>query len=164
MTAALEGGEWWAARPGRTLLPGNSRYPLYRRLGGPQGRSGRVILLFKRWSCPCPQNGNLYREEQYNRPAPRLFTIHSTLYVDWSEWYSTLPCRFSSIKKAQYPLNCGLIEPWNRRRSFGGETMFVPVRILTKDGPKLASSLRWPGYPDPQYYWTKTAKAKCTQY
>jgi len=42
MTAALEGGEWSAARPGRTLLPGKTRYPFYRRLGGPQGRSGRV--------------------------------------------------------------------------------------------------------------------------
>jgi len=31
MTAALEGGEWSAARPGRTLLPGKTRYPLYRR-------------------------------------------------------------------------------------------------------------------------------------
>jgi len=27
MTAALEGGEWSAARPGRTLLPGKTRYP-----------------------------------------------------------------------------------------------------------------------------------------
>ena len=41
MTAALEGGEWSAARPGRTLPPGKTRYPFYRRLGGPQGRSGR---------------------------------------------------------------------------------------------------------------------------
>jgi hypothetical protein len=41
MTAALEGGDWSAARPGRTLPPGKTRYPLYRRLGGPQGRSGR---------------------------------------------------------------------------------------------------------------------------
>ena len=41
MTAALEGGEWSAARPGRTLPRGKTRYPLYRRLGGPQGRSGR---------------------------------------------------------------------------------------------------------------------------
>jgi len=41
MTAAIEGGEWSAACPGRTLPPGKSRYPLYRRLGGPQGRSGR---------------------------------------------------------------------------------------------------------------------------
>jgi len=41
MTAALEGGEWSAARLGRTLPPGKTRYPLYRRLGGPQSRSGR---------------------------------------------------------------------------------------------------------------------------
>ena len=41
MTAALEGGEWSAARPGRTLPPGKTRYPLYRRLGELQGRSGR---------------------------------------------------------------------------------------------------------------------------
>ena len=40
MTAALEGGEWSAARSGRTLPPGKTRYPFYRRLGGPQGRSG----------------------------------------------------------------------------------------------------------------------------
>ena len=45
MTAALEGGEWSAARPGRTLPPGKTRYPFYRRLCGPQGRSGRAENL-----------------------------------------------------------------------------------------------------------------------
>ena len=45
MTAALEGGEWSAARPGRTLPPGKTRYPFYKRLGGPQGRSGRAENL-----------------------------------------------------------------------------------------------------------------------
>jgi len=30
------------SRPGRFLTPGKTRYPLYRRLGGPQGRSGQV--------------------------------------------------------------------------------------------------------------------------
>ena len=45
MTVALEGGEWSAARPGRTLPPGKTRYPLYRRLGGPQGLSGRAENL-----------------------------------------------------------------------------------------------------------------------
>ena len=45
MTAALEGGEWSAARPGRTLPPGKTRHPFYRRLGGPQGRSGRAENL-----------------------------------------------------------------------------------------------------------------------
>ena len=38
-------GEWSAARPGRTLPLGKTRYPLYRRLGGPQGRSVRAENL-----------------------------------------------------------------------------------------------------------------------
>jgi len=38
-------GECSAARPGRNLLPGHTRYPFYRRLGGPQGRSGRAEYL-----------------------------------------------------------------------------------------------------------------------
>jgi hypothetical protein len=42
MTTALEGVEGSASRPGRSLPPGKTRYPLYRRLGGPQGRSGQV--------------------------------------------------------------------------------------------------------------------------
>jgi len=36
MTVALEGGEWSAARSSRTLPPGMTRYPLYRR-SGPEG-------------------------------------------------------------------------------------------------------------------------------
>jgi len=31
-----------ASRPGHSLPPGKTWYPLYRRLGGPQGRSGQV--------------------------------------------------------------------------------------------------------------------------
>jgi len=34
-----------AARPGRSLPPWKTRYPFYRRLGGPQGRSGRAENL-----------------------------------------------------------------------------------------------------------------------
>jgi len=45
VTAALWGGEWSAARPGRTLPPWKTRYTLYRRLSGPQGRSGRAENL-----------------------------------------------------------------------------------------------------------------------
>ena len=40
MTAALEGGEWSAARICRTLPPGKTRYQFYSRLGGPKGRYG----------------------------------------------------------------------------------------------------------------------------
>jgi hypothetical protein len=42
MTAALEGGEGSASRPGRSLPPRKTRYPMYRRQGGPQGRSEQV--------------------------------------------------------------------------------------------------------------------------
>jgi hypothetical protein len=42
MTTALEEGEGSASRPGRSLHPGKTRYPLYRRVGGPQGRFGQV--------------------------------------------------------------------------------------------------------------------------
>ena len=52
MTAALEGGEWSAARPCRTLPPGKSRYPFYRRLGRPLCRSGRSKSRPKRDSIP----------------------------------------------------------------------------------------------------------------
>jgi len=41
LTTALERGEVSASRPGRSLPPRKTRYPLYRRLGGPQGRSGQ---------------------------------------------------------------------------------------------------------------------------
>jgi hypothetical protein len=37
LTPALVEGGWSTPRPGRF-----TRYPLYRRLGGPQGRSGRA--------------------------------------------------------------------------------------------------------------------------
>jgi hypothetical protein len=41
-TSALEGGKGSASRPGRFLPPGKTWYPLYRRLGGSQVRSGQV--------------------------------------------------------------------------------------------------------------------------
>jgi len=42
MTMVLGGSEGSASRPGHSLPPGKTWYPLYRRLGGPQGRSGQV--------------------------------------------------------------------------------------------------------------------------
>ena len=42
MTTALEGGEGSASRHGRCLPPRKTLYPLYRRLGGPQGRFGQL--------------------------------------------------------------------------------------------------------------------------
>jgi hypothetical protein len=41
LTSALDVGEWSASRPGRFTPRKSLWYPLDRRLGGPQGRSGR---------------------------------------------------------------------------------------------------------------------------
>ena len=46
MTTALEGGEWSAAHPGRTLPLGKTPVPILQEAGWPQGRSGRVENLF----------------------------------------------------------------------------------------------------------------------
>jgi hypothetical protein len=38
-------GGWSTPRPGRFTPGKDTRYPLYRRLGGPQGRSGRLLKI-----------------------------------------------------------------------------------------------------------------------
>jgi hypothetical protein len=40
LDSALDGGEWLASRPGRFTQGKSRRYPLDRRLGGIQSRSG----------------------------------------------------------------------------------------------------------------------------
>jgi len=62
MTAALELGEWSAARLGCTLPPGKTRYPFYRRLGGPQVWTGGKSRPY-RDSIPDPpaRSKSLYR-------------------------------------------------------------------------------------------------------
>jgi len=65
MTAALEGGESSAARPGRTLPPGKTRYQFYRRSGPEVSKklmfpdfmttaqdSGKVVSLTQRPPLP----------------------------------------------------------------------------------------------------------------
>jgi len=68
MTAALEGGEWSAARPSRTLPPGKTRYLFYKRLGGPQGRSGRAENLVP------------------TGIRPRTAQPVVSRYTDWATW------------------------------------------------------------------------------
>jgi hypothetical protein len=41
-TSALDGGGWLRPLAGRFTPGKETRYPLYRRLGGPHGRNGRV--------------------------------------------------------------------------------------------------------------------------
>ena len=46
LTSALDVSGLSTPRPGRFIPGKETQYPLYRRLGGPQGRSGRVRKIF----------------------------------------------------------------------------------------------------------------------
>jgi len=78
LTTALEGGEGSASRPGRSLPPGKTRYPLYRRLGGPQGQSGQVRKI-------SPPTG--IRSPDHPACSQSLYrpTIYSVIESDWSK-------------------------------------------------------------------------------
>ena len=60
------GARWgWVVNAPATLPPGNTRYPLYRRLGGPQSRSGLVWKISPPTGIRSPDrpalNQSLYR-------------------------------------------------------------------------------------------------------
>jgi len=91
MTAALEGDEWSASRPVRTLPPGKTRYPFYRRLGGPQGRSGRGRKSRPhRHSIPHrpARSQSLYR---LSRPA------HHMIYISCNDGRHTVTKTFTTL-------------------------------------------------------------------
>jgi len=84
MTAALEGGEWSAARPGRTLPSGKTRYPFYRSHGGPQGRSGRAENLVPTWirsRTVQPVVQSLYRLRYPAHTLPLYIYLYTHTYV-----------------------------------------------------------------------------------
>ena len=88
-------GEWSAARPGRTLPPGKTRYPLYRRLGGPQGRSGREEnLVVKYGTATQARDANIQKSMSFvcwNIIATDIH-IHREyvilIAVTWQQWLS----------------------------------------------------------------------------
>ena len=83
LTSALEWGEVSASRPSRTLPPGKTRYPLYRRLGGPQGRSGQVRKISPPTGIRSPDRP-ARRQSLYRLRYPAHLTV---CYIDIiSEW------------------------------------------------------------------------------
>jgi hypothetical protein len=93
MTTAPEGGEGSASRPGRSLPPGKTRYPLYRRLGGPQGWSGQVqkispppgfdprtVQLVASRYCDYATWPTLYLGRTTNQSIPFGYLLHMLVY------------------------------------------------------------------------------------
>ena len=74
LTSALGWSAWSTPRPGRFNPGKETRYLSYRRLGGPQGRSGRVRKISP---LPCTDPRTVQsvasRYTDYTIPAPRTF-------------------------------------------------------------------------------------------
>jgi hypothetical protein len=81
MTTALERGEGSASRSVRFLPSGKTRYPLYRRLRGPQVRSGQVRKISppQRDSIPGPSSVAIHTELS----GPRR--VNSSNYITYSD-------------------------------------------------------------------------------
>ena len=92
MTTALEGSEGSASRPGRSLPPGKTLYPLYRRLGGPQGRSGQVRKI-------SPPPGFDPRTVQ---PVACRYTDYSTLGPPDFRYCLVFSCRYCGRLRREF--------------------------------------------------------------
>jgi len=81
LTSALEGGEGSASRPGRNLPPGKTRYPLYRKLVGLQGRSGQVRKI-------SPPSG--FDPRTVQPVGNETFIYCAWFYIYWQKYHVTL--------------------------------------------------------------------------
>ena len=96
MTTALEGDERSASRPGRSLPPGKTRYPLYKRLGGPQGRSGQVRKI-----SPTPPPGFDPRTVQ---PVASRYTDYASRPTEM-----TVPAEYALSRHCKQSLVLGVL-------------------------------------------------------
>jgi hypothetical protein len=99
MTAALEGGERSASRPGQSL-PWKTRYPLYGRLGGPQGRSERAENLVPPGFDPRTVHPIVSHYTDWaTRPTVPLFNSHKITILSTIEaFHYTFPFSYKITK------------------------------------------------------------------
>ena len=88
-TSALDGGGWSTPRPGRFTPGKETRCPLYRRLSGPQGRSGRVRKI----SSPTgirPLHRPDRNDSLYGRSFPGPYVTNTSVYKYMCEGFTGL--------------------------------------------------------------------------
>ena len=83
----IEGGEGTGSHSDRSLPPGKTQYPLYKRLGGPQGRSGQVRKISP--TGYDPQTVYLVAQSLYRLSYPvhiSPITVYEIWWVAEQEW------------------------------------------------------------------------------
>ena len=131
LTSALDGCGWSTPHPGR-FSPGKTRYPLYGRMVGPQGRTGQV----RRISSP---------------PAfdPRTFQPVASRYTDYATRPTETQCNrritctsatFSATnpRRTRPESNPGLRDEGQRQSSWAKHTLTPPSMAEVKTSRSLA--------------------------
>jgi hypothetical protein len=115
MATALEGGERSASRHGRSLPPGKNRYPLYRRLGGPQGRAGQVRKIspptgIRSPDCPA-RSQSLYRlrypgKARHHKKKKCRFnhSTHNVLQHRLLSYLLTISCHKTHLQRHKFQI------------------------------------------------------------
>ena len=128
MTTALEGGEGSTSRLGHSLPPGKTRYPLYRRLGGPQDRSWKVQKM-----SPTPGFD------------PRIVQPVASRYTDWP----TRPMCTCNLSE-YYFFTGNLREPfhWLVRSALWSSLHYTKIHgnagIVSQGRPQTVSCISFP--------------------
>ena len=108
MTSVLEGDEVSASLPGHILPPGKKRYPLYRRLGGPHGRSEQVRKIYPHWNSIPEQHVGRRYTHYATRPGVYVYVcmyVYTYIYILCvfvrlsHEQIATAPCLSRNTKK-----------------------------------------------------------------
>jgi len=98
ITKALEWSKGSASSPAQSLPPGKTRYPLYRRMGGPQGRSGQVRKISP------PQRDSIPDRPGRSQSLYRLGYSFITTALQWGKGSASRPGRSLPPVKTRYPL------------------------------------------------------------
>ena len=148
MTAALEGGEWSAARPDRTLPPGKPLYPFYKRLGGSYDRDCRKLNKKIMWSRYRPgvaqRVGRGIAILFHDRGTRRGWVVSSTPWSHFIPGKDPVPI----VQEAGWAP--GPVWPGGKSR---------PHRDSIPDRPARSQSLYWLSYPVHNRNWVQPRKS-----
>ena len=131
--------EWPATGTGHTLPPGRTQYPLYRKLGGSQGRSGQaenlappgfdswtvqpVVSRYTDWATrpTCQKSRNLqyffFLSFFFLFLFLFFFPLPDFVLADTNETHTEVILHFAATNSRAYPVILELIQPQNKTLS-----------------------------------------------
>ena len=137
---ALDEGGWSTPRPGRFTPGKETRYPLYRRLGGPQGRSGWLRKISSPPGFdPRTVQPVVSRHTDYAIPAHHYLVIQ---YWNWHSVHQNITPYILCIRRFS-PSNCALnFTSFHDSDTFLNSRQYIFVKAhLVNEKPIIATTI-----------------------